>query len=174
MGRWCFGITAFFCPAAFTYTAADEADEDGTSRGARLIQFETRVNDKQRFFALEIGDRRRISFLVAGISVVHIIQFAIAPPGTALSRGSGIALNALAVFWSVRPHRAPGFWFGLLPYIWCIAAIFDGMALFRALQDGRAETSVALLAGVNVLLLPFLALPLVRFYKASKDTSEAR
>jgi hypothetical protein len=83
------------------------------------------VNDKQRFFALEIGDRRRISYLVASISVVHIIQFAIAPPGTVLSRWSGIALNAIAVLWSVRPHSAPSFWFGWLPYIWCITAIFD-------------------------------------------------
>jgi hypothetical protein len=131
------------------------------------------VNDKQRFFALEIGDRRRISYLVACISVVHIIQFAIAPPGAVLSRWSGIALNAIAVLWSVRPQSAPGFWFGLLPYIWCIAAIFDGMEIFRALEYGRAETFVALLAGVNVLSLPFLALPLLRFYKASKNTSDA-
>jgi hypothetical protein len=47
------------------------------------------------------------------------------------------------------------------------------MEIFRALQYGRAETFVALLAGVNVLSLPFLALPVLRFYKASKNTSEA-
>ena len=130
------------------------------------------MNDKQRFFALGIGDRRRIGNLVASISVVHIIQFAVAPPGTVLSRWGGIVLNAIAVFWSVRPESAPRFWFGLLPYVWCIAAIFDSMEVFRAVQHGRVATFATLLAGVNVLSLPFLAVPLLRFYKSSRGPFE--
>ena len=126
-----------------------------------------RVNDKEKFFALGIGDRRRIGYLVAIISVIHIIQFAVAPPSTVLSRWAGIVLNALGVFWSVRPENALRFWFGLLPYVWWIAAIFDGMEVLRALKQGSEATFASLLVVLNLLLLPFLAMPLLRFYKAS-------
>ena len=125
------------------------------------------MNDKQRFFTLGIGDRRRIGYLVAILSIVNIIQFAIAPAGTVLSRGGGIVLNALCVFWSVRPESAPRFWFGLLFYVWWIAAIFEGREVLRALGHGSEATFASLLAVLNLVLLAFLAMPLWRFYKAS-------
>ena len=127
------------------------------------------MNDKQRFFTLAIGDRRRIGYLVAGIGLVHIVQFTVAPPGTVLSRWSGIVLNALGVFWSIRPEAAPRLWFGILPYVWWIAAIFDGMQLLNAVTQERLATSVALLSGLNVSLLPFLAMPLLRFHRLGRS-----
>jgi hypothetical protein len=130
------------------------------------------VNEKQRFFDLGLGDRRRIGYLVGIISVVHIIQFAVDPPAAGLSRWSGIVLNSLAALWSVRPESAPRFWFGLLPYIWCITAIFDSMEMFRALQQGRVAAFATFLAGVAVLCSIFLAPPLLRLYKASRGSFE--
>jgi len=156
--------------AAYQFIQAEPASRVGSIQalgGPDANPIGIRVNDKERFFTLGIRDRRRIGYLVPIISVVHIIQFAVAPPSTVLSRWGGIVLNALGAFWSVRPENAPRFWFGLLPYVWWIGAIFDGMEVFRALKQGSEATLASLLAGLNLLLLPFLAMPLLRFHKAS-------
>ena len=128
------------------------------------------MTDKQRFFALDVNDRRRIGCLVAGIAVVHIAQFWIAPPDTMVSRWGGIAANVLALFWTLRPHQAPSFWFGILPFVWWIAALFDGSDVVLAVQESRASSPTALLSAASVLMLPFLAGPLLRFYRLSKGT----
>jgi hypothetical protein len=124
------------------------------------------LTDKQRFFALGVNDRRRIGYLVAGMAVVHIAQFWVTPADAVISRWGGIAVNVLALVWSLRPDRAPSFWFALLPYAWFIAAMFEGWEVVRGLQESRLSISEALSA-VNLLMLPFLAGPLWRFYKLS-------
>lgn len=126
---------------------------------------------KQSFFELDLSDRRRIGYLVAVVSVIHIAQFWSVPPETVLSRWGGIAANAIAVFWSLRPDLAPNFWFGLLPYGLLFTAFFDGSQVIRVLRDGWIATPAAILSAINVSLLPFLARPLLRFHRLSRTAS---
>ena len=131
------------------------------------------MTSKQAFLALTLGDRRRIGYLVAGISIINIVQFLIAPPGTTVGRWGAIAGNALVMYWSVRPERAPGIWFTLLPYGWWIAAIIDGMAVGRGLLRGQKIDATLVLSAMVVLMLPFLGGPLLRLHRLSKTESIA-
>jgi hypothetical protein len=128
------------------------------------------MTDKQRFFALAIKDRRRIAYLVGGICVVQIVQFLIAPSDRLLSRWGGIALNVLVAYWSIRPQRAPEFWFAWFPYLWFIPAIFESREVIRAVQL-RAATPMVVMDVANLLLLVFLAVPLSRFYRLADPPS---
>jgi len=123
------------------------------------------MTEKEKFFALAATDRRRIGYLVATLCIVSAVQFLIAPPGSLVSRWGGIALNVLGVFWSLRPDRAPLFYFKLLPYVWWITALFDGLALIRAVQEGRIATPTSGLTAFSVLALALLAGPLLRLYR---------
>ena len=125
------------------------------------------MTDKEKFFALGVNDRRRIGYLAACVAIVHIVQFWIVPADAVISRWGGVAGNAVALVWSLRPGLAPNFWFASLPYAWWIAAIFDGREVVRVLQGSRLSTSEALSA-LSVVILPFLAAPLLRFYRLSK------
>jgi len=131
------------------------------------------TNDKQKFLALPIADRRRIGYLVAGICAVNVVQFYIAPPGTVIGRWAAMAGNALGVFWSVSPEHAPRFWFGLLPIGWWVSAIFDGLQVVRAIQQGRMTTPLAISSAVIVLLLLFVAPTLLRFYRLRPSVMQA-
>jgi len=84
-----------------------------------------------------------------------------------------MAGNALGVFWSVSPEHAPRFWFGLLPIGWWVGAIFDGLQVVRAIQQGRMTTPLAISSAVIVLLLLFVAPPLLRFYRLQPSVMQA-
>ena len=125
------------------------------------------MTDKDTFFALTGSDRRRVQWLVAGISGVHVLQFLIDAPSPGIGKWGGIAANVLIAYWSLAPRGAPNFWFGLLPYTWLFTAIFDGLAASRALLDSKNVDAVTLLSVANVAMLAPLAAPLRRWRSQS-------
>ncbi len=87
----------------------------------------------------------------------------------------GAVLNAVAVSWCLAPDRAPDFWFSLLPYIWVITVVFDGIEVVQGVSgDGQRSAMMLALSGVNLLILPFLAGPLLRLHRLSRPATLTR
>jgi hypothetical protein len=131
------------------------------------------LTHKERFFVLAEADRRRVGWLVAGISLVHVLQFLVVTQSTTLGTWGGIAVNLLALYWCWAPAGAPNFWYGLLPYCWWIAAIFDGLEAWRAVSGSESSTARFILSAANLAVLPFLAGPLIRFHRIPRAAGQA-
>jgi hypothetical protein len=126
------------------------------------------LTHKEKFFLLTTDDRRRIGRLIAGISIVHVLQFLVHAPRTAIGTWGGIVGNALALYWCLAPSGAPNFWFGLLPYAWWIAALFDGFEAWRAISGSEISSLRFILSVANLAILPFLAGPLIRLHRITQ------
>jgi len=130
---------------------------------------------KENFRALADSDRRRIGSLVPILLIVNIAQFLLASHDLPWGSWGGAALNAVAVYWCLAPDRAPNFWFSLLPYIWMFTAVFDGIAVVQGVSgDGQRSDMMLALNGVSLLILPFLAGPLLRLYRLSRPATPTR
>jgi len=123
------------------------------------------LTHKERFFLLADADRRRVRWLVAGISLIHVLQFLVFAPSARLGTWGGIAGNLLALYWCWAPAGAPSFWYGLVPYSWWITAIFDGLEAWRTVSGPGSSTARFILSAANLAILPFLAGPLIRFHR---------
>jgi hypothetical protein len=126
------------------------------------------LTHKERFFLLAEADRRRIGRLVAAVSVVHVVQFLFLAPTTGIGAWGGIVGNLVALYWCLAPGSAPNFWFGLLPYVWWIAALFDGLGAWRAISGSESSSVGFVLSVANLAILPFLAGPLIRLHRISQ------
>jgi hypothetical protein len=107
------------------------------------------------------------------MSVIHVLQFLVLAPRTAIGTWGGIAGNALVFYWCVAPGGAPNFWFELLPYGWWIAALFDGFEAWHAMSGAESSSVRFILSAVNLAILSFLAGPLIRLQRVSQGGGQA-
>lgn len=131
------------------------------------------LTHREAFFCLEATDRQRVRVLVGVLAVAHILQFSSSPHGANVGSSIGILGNVLVLYWCAFLRTAPNSFFTLLPYIWWFTAMFDGFEVYRALS-GVARTGVVFFLGVaNLLVLPFLAAPVLRFQRMSRAAASA-
>lgn len=126
------------------------------------------MTHKEKFFRLAESDRRRIGWLVAGIAAVNVLQFLFVEASRGVGAWGGIAANILVLYCCLAPGRAPNFWFGLLPYVWWITAVFDGLEAWRAIFGSESSSVKFILSVAKLTVLPFLAGPLIRFHRLSQ------
>ena len=120
---------------------------------------------REAFFRLEARDRQRVRVLVGVLAVVHIFQFSSSAHRMNVGSSIGILGNLLVLYWCAFPRTAPNGFFKLLPYICWFTAIFDGFEVYRVFS-GAGRTGVVVFGGVaNLLLLAFLAAPVLRFQR---------